>query len=407
MPVPGAQQVNNGIMVDMSKLNQRTFNPDKSIASIGPGQVWIDVYQWLAKSGLAVAGGRYPTVGVGGYLVGGGISYFGSTKGWGCDNVVKYEVVLADGRVVEATSEGQYADLFWALRGGHNNFGIVTRFDMKTFPMTSAFWSATIWNGNNATTQSQFFNALYSYIAPGGGVDDPNVAMSPILAISPAAKTVDLSLTQFAPGNDANPAAFVNFTAVQGEVLQSAGGTVAESWTSLPQALISTGARGARQLFYSVSFAPDPRAIRIANETTVELAFAELADVAGSAVTFTYQPISKDWLKASVAAGGDALSLDPSQGTFIAGLIYAQWTDAADDATVHDFAAKAGSIIKKKTRSLGLDREFIYLNDAAPGQKPFETFGGGKSLPRLKKIQKKYDPSGFLENKLNHGFALE
>ncbi|KAI8953275.1 hypothetical protein F4801DRAFT_538119 [Xylaria longipes] len=407
MPVPGAQEVQNGVMVDMSKFNQKTLNKDKSIASIGPGQIWFDVYSWLAESGLAVAGGRYPTVGVGGFLVGGGISYFSSTKGWGCDNIVKYEVILADGSVVEATANGQYKDLFWALRGGHNNFGIVTRFDMKTFPVTSAFWSITAWDASNATTQAQFFDALNSYVAPGGGVDDPNIATSPIVTIAPGTKSVSYTSVQFAPGNNSSPAAFKNFTAVQGDVIQSLGGTVSESWTDLPAALISTGARGSRQLFFSVSFAPDPRAISIANQTVVDMSFAELANVAGAEIAFTYQPISQDWLEAAVAAGGDALSLDPKQGTFIAGLIYVTWSDAADDATVNAYASRAGSIIKKKTKALGLDRDFIYLNDAAPGQKPFQTFGGGKSLPLLKKIQKKYDPAGFIANTLNHGFALQ
>ncbi|KAI0195405.1 hypothetical protein EV127DRAFT_185250 [Xylaria flabelliformis] len=405
MPVPGAQEVNNGVMVDMSRFNQRTFNRDKSIASIGPGQIWLDVYEWLAESGLAVAGGRYPTVGVGGFLVGGGISYFSSTKGWGCDNIVKYEVVLADGSVVEATSQGRYADLFWALRGGHNNFGIVTRFDMTTFPVSSAYWSVTSWNGSNETTRSQFFDALDKYMAPGGGVDDPNVATSPILAISPASRSVDYTSVQLAPGQDSNPAAFRGFNAIQGEKLVTIGGTVAQSWTELPQALLSTGERGFRQLFYSVSFAPDPRAIRIANETVVERAFADLAKVAGVSVAFTYQPLSRAWLQASAAAGGDAISLDPKQGTFIAGLIAVQWDNTSDDATVNAFASRVGSIIRGKTTALGLHRDFIYLNDAAPGQRPFETFGNA-SLARLKRIQKKYDPSGFIANRLNHGFAL-
>lgn len=120
MHVPGAESVQPGVMMSLSRLNAREFKQDEAAASIRPGQVWRDVYQWLAKNGLVVSGGRCPTVGVGGYLVGGGISYFKSTHGWNCDTVVAYQVVLAGGSIVEAAADGEHADLFWALYG-HND----------------------------------------------------------------------------------------------------------------------------------------------------------------------------------------------------------------------------------------------------------------------------------------------
>jgi hypothetical protein len=304
-------------MISLSKLNSREFKEDQSIASIGPGQVWRDVYHWLSKYGLAVNGGRYPTVGVGGLLVGGGISYFSSKHGWGCDTVVAYEVVLADGSIVEATADGEHDDLFWALRGGHNNFGIVTRFDLKTFPMSSAYVGGTIWDGNNVLAQTQFFSALGAYMLPEGGVDDPNAATSAIVSVAPGSGASQLISIRFAPGTDDNPKAFENFTAIVAPVIQDIGGKVVPDWTEILNSLEQTGARGSRQLFWSVSFKPDPRAIRIANETVVDLAFADLVNVSGAVVALTYQPISKDWLLASQRSGPNVLDLDPNSGTFI------------------------------------------------------------------------------------------
>jgi FAD/FMN-containing dehydrogenase len=317
MPVPGAQSVQPGIMISLTKLNSQVLSEDQSIASIGPGQVWRDVYHWLANYGLAVNGGRYPTVGVGGLLVGGGISYFSSQHGWACDTVVAYEVVLADGGIVEAQAQGQYADLFWALRGGHNNFGIVTRFDLKTFAVTSAYVGGTIWDGGDASAQAQFFSALDAYMLPGGGVDDPGVATSAIVSVAPGSGASQLISIRLAPGTDGDPEAFENFTAINAPVIQRVGGTVVPDWTEILGALEQSGERGSRRLFWSVSFDADSRAIRIANETVVGLAIEELADVSGAVVALTYQPVSRDWLLASQRNGGNVLDLDPSSGTFI------------------------------------------------------------------------------------------
>lgn len=70
------------------------------------------------------------------------------------------------------------------------------------------------------------------------------------------------------------------------------------------------------------------------------------------------------------------------------------------------FAEKAASVIIEETTKLGLSHDFIYLNDASPTQRPFEAYGGGKSLPRLAQIRDKYDPDGFLQKYLSHGFGI-
>lgn len=88
-----------------------------------------------------VAGGREGLVGVGGLLLGGGKTFYTCRVGFACDQVINYEVVLADGSIVEANNKTN-PDLFRVLKGGSNNFGVVTRFDMTTFP------AGPIWDGN-------------------------------------------------------------------------------------------------------------------------------------------------------------------------------------------------------------------------------------------------------------------
>lgn len=94
--------------------------------------------------------------------------------------------------------------------------------------------------------------------------------------------------------------------------------------------------------------------------------------------------------------------------TTTAGLIAVQWTDAADDARVTKFCEDATAEIKRRTKELSLDVDFIYLNDAGASQKPFLTYGRqGDSLAKLREIRAKYDPDHFYEKALAHGFSLE
>lgn len=87
-------------------------------------------------------------VGVPGLVLGGGISFFSNELGWACDNVASYEVVTASGLVVTA-SPRSFPDLYWALRGGGNNFGIVTNFKLDAFPLEKMWGGQRIYAGNS------------------------------------------------------------------------------------------------------------------------------------------------------------------------------------------------------------------------------------------------------------------
>jgi len=109
---------------------------------------WSDVYRYLEPYGLAVPGGRIGPVGVPGLLLAGGVNFYGNEVGWAADSVVNYEIVLADGSLTNV-NKTHLPDLFWALKGGSSNFGIVTRFDVETIK------SPKIWGGTY-TVSSQY-----------------------------------------------------------------------------------------------------------------------------------------------------------------------------------------------------------------------------------------------------------
>lgn len=124
------------------RMNETKYNNDTGIASLSPGSRWNEVYRVLDPIDVGVQGGAIGSVGVGGLLLGGGFSPYLYQRGFAMDDIYKLEVVLANGTIVEASSD-QNDDLYQALKGGGaSNFGIVTRYDMRTFkraPIWSTF----------------------------------------------------------------------------------------------------------------------------------------------------------------------------------------------------------------------------------------------------------------------------
>ncbi|KAI0839480.1 FAD-binding domain-containing protein [Hypoxylon sp. FL0890] len=408
MPVPGAQSLNDGVMISASLFNTNNLSADGKIASVGPGQTWQDVYEFLAPHGLAVNGGRFPSVGVGGLLVGGGMGYFSGSQGWAADNMVGCQVVLWNGTILELTNDAQdpHADLAWALKGGSNLFGLVTRFDIRTFPVTSAFGGLTVWSNEAGP---DVLASLTNYMAPGGGVDDPNVHIDVFAGLSITNGTPTLSYYNIAlyPGSQAGPTALENFTAIPADMTLSNGVALHDSWTEVPQQLDSFSTRANRNLFYAISFQATEETINLYNKTIIDNAVSMLSDVEGLNTYAVYQPVSKEYLQASKDRGGNVLGLDPDvDGTFIAGIILSMWEKAEDDDKVLEFSRTSAQQIRAQTEALGLYNKFTYLGDSAQGQTPFENYAGGKNVPKLKAIRERYDPEGFLEKYLHRGFQL-
>lgn len=147
-------EINNidlGVTIDLSYLNATSYDPSTNIASVQTGGRWRDVYAELQKDNVVVAGGRDGGVGVGGFLLGGGISFFQAAIGYSCDTIVNYEVVLANGSIVNANKTSN-SDLFKALKGGGSNFGIVTRFDLTAVPSYDMAYTVKVLSNNASDT---------------------------------------------------------------------------------------------------------------------------------------------------------------------------------------------------------------------------------------------------------------
>jgi FAD/FMN-containing dehydrogenase len=132
--VPGFGTADGAIVADLGALATVTVDPVARTARAGGGATWHDFNLATAAHGLATTGGIVSSTGVGGLTLGGGIGYLARSCGLSCDNLLAAEVVLADGSVVTA-SASEHPDLFWALRGGGGNFGVVTSFDFQLHPV--------------------------------------------------------------------------------------------------------------------------------------------------------------------------------------------------------------------------------------------------------------------------------
>lgn len=138
----GASNIAGGVTLDLRGLDSIDVIEDGKTVQVGPGASWDAVYRKLDPLGRSVAGGRVAGVGVGGLTLGGGISHLSPQHGWTCDTVRNFEVVLSDGAVVNA-NQNENEDLFFALRGGGNSFGVVTRIDLETYEQ-GLLWTGSV-----------------------------------------------------------------------------------------------------------------------------------------------------------------------------------------------------------------------------------------------------------------------
>jgi FAD/FMN-containing dehydrogenase len=160
----GYSTTSSGVVVDLSRMHR--IRVRNGIATVGAGARLIDVYAPLAGHGLTVPAGSCPTVGIGGLAQGGGIGYAGREFGLTCDNVVGISLVTAEGRLLDCNAD-ENSDLFWACRGGGGgNFGIATRFHLRTHQIDDVSYYQVVWPWSDAARAVHAWQSFAPHAPP-------------------------------------------------------------------------------------------------------------------------------------------------------------------------------------------------------------------------------------------------
>jgi hypothetical protein len=392
-PFEGASSIEDGVTITLASLTDITVSADRKTVSVGAGNRWINVSEALDPLGLAVVGGRSATVGVSGLTLGGGISYFSGTRGWACDNVRNYEIVLASGEIVNA-SPVTNRDLFWALRGGGGtNFGIVTRFDLAAHEQGDLWASSLIWPGSVNTTLIPLLHDLLVRNL----VADPAAHLYFILVNDASLGGYAVVSDQFHSihANISPPAVFSPFHDVPALSVNTRMANVSRLSRDIEQAF------GGRTTWWDTTVAATASPNLLLDIVPLFEAHVTrlraVAEPVNSTMTpfMVFQPITLNILQAMQVNGGNALGLKPEDGPIMIVQVNVMWSSPLLDAAVEE---SCGRLIREidtlaAERGARSKNGYIYMNYAGRPQDVYAGYGL-ESLARLRKTARKWDPNG-------------
>ncbi|KAJ7264789.1 hypothetical protein C8J57DRAFT_1470366 [Mycena rebaudengoi] len=376
-----------GITIDLRMLTSYLLSADKKVVAVGPGLNFRVIYENLAQFNLTVVGARSNTVGVGGFLLGGGVSNLGPAHGFANDNIVGYQAVIANGQIVECSSTSN-SDLFWALRAGSTNFGIVTQFNISTYS------GGVMW-GERERELSDAFIAFMKKLKqfPLGGAS----------FISGFNGGQDTLVGGFAYlGTDgSNTELFSDMLAVQGIVFDSIRPNVNQ--VNISAEIDASFPPGLRTQWGTMTFRANTQLALDISEKGREV-FAPFTGRPGFSYNIGYQSLAAPMLDASHAKNSPQ-GLSGTDGDLFLLNIFAYWNEEADDAGLDVAIREMIDYSNSEAEARGLWNPWIYLNYAFPGEAVYEGYGAD-NLARLKQIQHKYDPQGVFAKLWSGGFKI-
>ncbi|KAI6450586.1 hypothetical protein MCOR22_001740 [Pyricularia oryzae] len=408
MGIRGANNIDKGMLIVMSGIKTLRISEDRTAVHVGPGNKWGDVYDYLAQFDVAVAGGRLGPVGVPGLLLGGGVSFYGHQAGWSADNVLEYEVVLADGRTVAASAD-ENQDLFWALKGGSANFGIVTDFKLRTFP------SKKVWAGVYTVSgehMAAFEEAVARYSSE---PQDPLSHAVPMVIPMAGGVTVASVILFYDSETVSEPECFRDFLAIPPiSPPTTAFKTVAE-FAKENGALVVPGVN---DVFLAGTTVGKTQAellegVQITNKVFLDAVPALHAAIGGADKmvlnSINWQPIGAAWQAASekMNPAGNALGIDTAaKGTYLAWALAIEWVDGpGHDEIVDKWVRETIAAMEEATKAAGLYDAFNYMGDAAGFQEVYAGYGE-ENQKKLLEISRKYDPERVTQKLWPGGFKV-
>ncbi|KAH7322432.1 hypothetical protein B0I35DRAFT_476385 [Stachybotrys elegans] len=386
----GAANIQGGVTIDMRGLDSFQISDDHKVASVGGGTIWSDLYPKLEPYNLTVMGARIPGIGVGGFSLGGGMSFLARKHGWTCDNIYGYEVVLASGEIVHATADS-HSDLWLALKGGSSNFGIVTRYDLAAFPQEQMWGGIVSYNFTKENVAAQI-NAFHQFMLPENF--DGSAMMSMIVGFQPPTGfSISNSLFYMEPVP--NPPAFQGFMATPSVFSTLSLGTVSETVNAFGP-FLPPNVNRATELVYS--FKNSDLDVLTKLFETWETDIQKIADLEGLNCQFLLQP-------QAITNGTNSLGLSPEEKDLIMVDITIVYDNASDDALVEKHLELMFNNQLQIVDERGLLIPFKYLNYADKSQNPLDSYGP-RMKSQLQSVARKYDPKGLYQKAMPGGYKL-
>ncbi|CZR59926.1 related to 6-HYDROXY-D-NICOTINE OXIDASE [Phialocephala subalpina] len=422
----GASIAEGGITIDLSKLDDVTVDEGWEWARVGTGNRWKRVYEVLELLGRTAVGGRNENVGVGGFILGGGISFVSRRYGWALDNVRNYEVVLANGTLTNI-NQASSPDLYWALRGGGNNFGIVTNFDLDIHPQGPVWGGQNFWLIDPASISSRY--SRLNITLPSFTFSLSSIKNAALAGVTKLACKLGYCLTSqqafrafrdvvLAEQNDVYAQMWMSYCYVH-QIDQFLFGAALvysrpEEWppvfqhykqmkslystakiqnfTSVFKEVADMNQIGYRQMWAVIAFKMDEELLeKIFDIYVVEVqAVRHVKDVIPAMVL---QPINKDEIAIFKKNGGNCLGMEDVDGPLILLSVTFRWSLAEDDEVMN---AMGNTLIEKgveMAKERGAYHPYIYMNYANATQDVFAGYGE-ENRARLREIQRRYDPEG-------------
>ncbi|KAG1778041.1 FAD dependent oxidoreductase [Suillus placidus] len=371
-----------GVQIALFSFSEVVYDANAQTATIGMGLIWDNVYSELDKYGVTVVGAKTTGVGVGGTVLGGGYTYLSNQYGLSVDNVVSLELVMPNGTVASITSSSN-PDLFYGLRGGFNNFGIVTTVTMKTY------------------TQSQVWGGRISYAA--AQWDVVNTAIANFVSAVTDPKACVYSTTDYASGVVAimtilfydaptYPNGIFNELLAIPHVDEDIS---TRAYSNLIQTLPANASSGLRAMFHWVPIEQFTSSMLQMVKNQTLFYGKELSQSSGVLISYDLIPFLPSLYSHSNTPSAFPSSRDAGQGySFIE--VYYGWTDPNDDNVMLQLGAESAAYMKQFAVDAGqnVSNALIYPNCAPPGTALADMYGDAVSS--LHSIRSAVDPGNVM-----------
>ena len=355
--------VDNGVVVDVSAMNDVAYDMVSGTARIGAGASILSVYEKLAPSGVTLPTGSCASLGIAGVALGGGIGVLGRKFGLTCDHIISADVVTADGRLLTASASKE-PELYWALRGGGGgNFGVVTSFTFQTRPVGNVAVYNVSWHNADFPSVMSAWQKWAPYTDPALFSElsvDKNSCYSAGLYLGSAADLQKLLAPLLAAGSP------------MGLSIQSM------SYIDAARAYSDEGGPGARPKFKNGS---------AYIKTSLPDAGIAAMQQAIAAAPSTAATIQMDNMGGAIAAVGVGDTAFAHRAALFDVQFETYWTDDADEAANHAW-------VKSARAALAPYSDGAYVNYIDADVSDVGTYYGG-NLSRLSSVKRSYDPDGY------------